>query len=207
MLVLSAGPLSSETCSLEILHILLYSFLMHKLKTRFLYWWCFGLTQYTELEVEKLITCSCVDLIWNLILEHIWLSDTILPEEVMYTTDDVSLSLFEDNVVKGLDEVFVALEGSKHICSLVSWTIRLKCKRLQCKLYYSWIWCLQNHVWGMHCFCFCFFPQSSSSFVDWQGRKEHNWVLHFAHSLHAYCCSLVTQGHLFLRGSLEKPVS
>lgn len=55
----------------------------------------------------------------------------------MYTTDDVSLSLSEDNVVKGLDEVFVALEGSKHICSLVSWTIRLKCKRLQCKLYYS----------------------------------------------------------------------
>lgn len=25
----------------------------------------------------------------------------------------------------------------------------------------------------------CEFPQSSSSFVDWPCRKEHNWVLHF----------------------------
>lgn len=97
----------------------------------------------------KLFTCSCVDLIWNLILEHIWLRDTIpssfaptLSEEVMFTIDDVSLSLSEDNVVKGLDEVlFVVLEGSKHICSLVSWAIRPEYKRLQCELY-SWFCCL-----------------------------------------------------------------
>lgn len=56
----------------------------------------------------------------------------------MFTTDDVSLSLSEDNVVKGLDEVlFVVLEGSKHICSVVSWAIRPKYKGLQYELYYS----------------------------------------------------------------------
>lgn len=55
----------------------------------------------------------------------------------MFTTDDVSLPLSEDNV-KGLDEVlFVVLEGSKHICSVVSWAIRPEYKRLQCELYYS----------------------------------------------------------------------
>lgn len=110
----------------------------------------FKLVVFWAGSVKKKNSCSCVDLIWNLILEHIWLSDTIpsffaptLSEEVMFTTDDVNLSLSEDNVVKGLDEVlFVVLEGSKRICSLVSWAIRPKYKRLQCELYYSLFCCL-----------------------------------------------------------------